>query len=550
MHLGKGQIHMLRKLNGILGKGDIYPLLEGACMLCAQDCSAEDFERVKNAIGGDVYDQWSEAGSLFGTYISGGKSYHASFHSRTGEMRVVEDAAENVAPVQAEEGSLAPLMTQGRLLYYAYDCGMLYTVRLADGRFIVIDGGMAEYEEPQHFLEILHSQSAPGKKPRIAAWFITHAHDDHFRLFIAACERFQGEIEIESVVYNWASPERYVRSSDLTRFSAIIASNPQIRRITPHTGMRFVYPGAEFRVLYTHEDRCPDKLVNFNDTSTVMRMESLGRRVMWSGDCMWETAAVLCKNYDTSVLRSEFLQVAHHGYSGGSDAFYRAVDAEVLIWPCPDFWYYTQGSLECNRYLSESPNVKAMFMSGREETVIDLTKPVVPSDPYAKYKNLKPGDVLLDEDFSGPTIYELCKTAITGGRTNYKSASLSLENGLKMVSDEERYCVFELMQPGMMADAPGFTLRLEGSAEKVGTAALFWNYDTPWEYSEEQALELHLEAGSEFTIELVADEKVGEAVLTSGETVLKIPYTPAQRRGLFIILKGSVIKLTHAKVIR
>ena len=119
-----------------------------------------------------------------------------------------------------------------------------------------------------------------------------------------------------------------------------------------------------------------------------------------------------------------------------------------------------------------------------------------------------------------------------------------------MVSDEERYCVFELMQPGMMVDAPGFTLLLEGSAEKVGTAALFWNYDTPWEYSEEQALELHLEAGSEFTIELVADEKAGEAVLTSGETVLKIPYTPAQRRGLFIILKGSVIKLTHAKVIR
>lgn len=542
---------MLRKMNGILGKGDIYPLLEGACMLRAENCCAADVEAVKKAIGGETWDEWTEAGSQFGTYIAGDRSYHLSFHGRTGEMRIVEDGAGNVGPVEAQEGPLSPLVTQGRLLYYAYDCGMLYVIRLSDGRFVVIDGGMAEYEEAEHFLDILRSQSAAGEKIRIAAWFITHAHDDHFRLFLAACERFAGEMEIETVIYNWASPERYVRSSDLTRFYKVIAENGQIRRITPHTGMRFVYPGVEFRVLYTHEDRCPDKLVNFNDTSTVMRMESMGRRVMWNGDCMRETADVLCRNYDKSVLKCEFLQVAHHGYSGGSDEYYRAVDAEVLLWPCPDFWYYTQGALECNRYLAESPNLRAMFMSGREETVIDMTKPVQPSDPYAKYRNVQPGGALLDEDFSTPTIYELCLTAITGGRTNYKSAALSLVgDGLHMAADEERYSVLELMQPGMMEHTPSYTLRLEGKADKVGTAALFWNYDTPWEYSEEQALDLHLEPGKEFAAELTANAETGEAVFKNGGFVQKLAYSPAQRRGIFLILKGSEIELTRAKIVR
>ncbi|MDO4740043.1 MAG: hypothetical protein Q4A66_05185 [Eubacteriales bacterium] len=547
-------MEQMQTLRRLLGKGELFPLRGGDGILRAEGCTREDARAAQAALlsgGGSVWDEWEENGSFFSTCLAGGRSWNIAWHARTGVLRIAEGGADNLAPRQAQDGSVRPQITQGRLLYYAADCGMLYVIRLADGRFAVIDGGMAEYEEPEHFLEILRAQNERGGAPCIAAWFITHAHDDHMNLFVRVCERLYDSLQIEAVCYNWAARERYARSSDLTGFERALALHPEIRQIKPRAGQRFFFPGARFDILYTHEGRAPEYLANFNDTSTVMRMESCGRRVMWTGDAMRETADLLCAQYAPETLKCDLMQVAHHGYSGGSDEFYRAVDPEALLWPCPDFWYYTQSALECNRYLSQSPNIRAMYMSGREETVLDLAALIVPSDPYARYKGLKPGDVLWDEDFSKPTIYELLKTAVTGGKTNYKSAALSLsENGLRMCADGEHYSVMELMQPGMMADAPGFTLRLSGRTEKAGVAALFWNYDAPWVYSEEQALDLRLEEGKEFSVELTADEKAGEAVYVNGGVVQRMQYTPAARRGLYLILKGAQIELTSARVVR
>lgn len=542
------------KIRDLLGKGEIYALPEEVCLMRAEECAQDDFAAVKGALlaaGGSIWDEWSEYGSSFAVCKAFGRSWNLSWHERTKALRVVSDKEENLAPRTAQEGPVSPLITQGRLLYYAYDCGMLYTIRLSDGRFVVIDGGMGEYEEPEHFLDLLNAQNTRPGVPEIAAWFITHAHNDHFMLLLKVCDRFYDRLKIDALVYNWAAPERIFRGSDLTEFNRVVAEHPDIKRIRPHTGQRFVYPGAEFKVLYTHEDRCPDFLNNFNDTSTVMRMESCGRRVMWTGDAMRETADLLCAEYPKEALKSEFLQVCHHGYSGGSDEFYRAVDAETLIWPCPDFWYYTQSALECNRYLSESPNIKAMFMSGREETTIDLTKPVVPSDPYANYAAPKPGDVLLDEDFSGGNLYDVAWTAVTGGRTNYKSADLALvEGGCRMTASEDRFSVCEVMQPGMLKDAPSFRVRLQGRAETIGTAALFWNHSAPWEYSDDEALDLGLVPGTAFDVELTVDGESGTAVYTNGELVREIRFTPASRKGLYLILKDSEIVLGRITVVR
>ena len=52
---------------------------------------------------------------------------------------------------------------------------MSYVLQTAEGRLVVIDGGCRpDGEALLRFLEKLG-----GPRPTVAAWFLTHAHDDH-----------------------------------------------------------------------------------------------------------------------------------------------------------------------------------------------------------------------------------------------------------------------------------------------------------------------------------------------------------------------------------
>lgn len=57
---------------------------------------------------------------------------------------------------------------------------MSYVIRLADGTFIVVDGGYATNREADGLYELLMANTADGKQPVISAWFITHLHYDHY----------------------------------------------------------------------------------------------------------------------------------------------------------------------------------------------------------------------------------------------------------------------------------------------------------------------------------------------------------------------------------
>ena len=357
---------------------------------------------------------------------------------------------------------------------------------------------------------------------------------------------------MDTLVYNWAEAEYSSAGSDLTEFDRMLATLDGVRILPEHTGQRFCYSGVTFRILYTHEDMCPNYLRNVNDTSLVMRADFGQRRVLWTGDAMRETADLLCEQYAPEVLRCNVLQVAHHGYWGGSDALYRTVDPEVVLWPCPDFWFQALHKEECNRYLTESPNVKALFLSGQQEITLNMEAELLPVDPYALQNAAKPGELLLSEDFSGGNIYSLGWTGVTGGKTGYRSAALSLEeSGCRMTAWPEQYSVCELMQPGALCMAESFTVRLVGFAERVGTAAMFWNYATPTVYCEEEALDLGLCAGEEFDLQLMVDGTAKRVSLQkNGKELHQAEFTPATQRGLYLILKDSEIVLHSVQVTR
>ncbi len=570
-------MRILTQLQNYFPKAEFYPLQKGAKLLKINDLQSEaQLAAIRQTIienGCSIYDEWQDQTSQFTTYVQDGQALYLTYHEKSSTLRLITDSTESLplrrkndemsASTAAREGQQAealctPLLTQGRPMYYACDCGMQYIIRLTDGRFIIIDGGMNEYEETEHFLDMLDQQNVTEGKPTIAAWFITHPHDDHFNLFAHVMTQHKDRVQLESLIYSWAEPEYARPGSDLTDFNkAIEAMGSSVKVIQPHTGQRFQYSGLIVNVLYTHEDACPEFLSNVNDTSIVLRMDideqpEVGRRrAIFFGDAMFGTAERLCDSYAPETLKCDIMQVAHHGYSGGSDRLYRTVDPRVILWPVPDYWFQTVQYQDCNYYLTHSPNAEALFIGGRHEVTLDLSRPIRAINPYEKQDNTQPGDVLYEEDFTGDRVYDLNWSAINTGRTDYASAKLTLQKGSCRLAAGEHHSMGELMQPGMLRKAQNWTLTLNGHAERMGTAALFWNYADPSEYNDAEALRLPLQPGEDFAIEFIVNGDAGKAELKNkGELIEELTFTPAKRRGLYFILKDADVTLHHIKVIK
>ena len=555
---------------------EAYSLQNGVKLLKINELQGEaQLAAIRQTIteaGYSVYDDWQDHGAHFTTYVKGEEALYLTYQEKSSILRLITDSIKGLPPKrqQGEANALdkasqssqtaicTPLLTQGRPMYYAYDCGMQYIIRLTDGRFVVIDGGMNEYEETEHFLELLDQQNVTGDKPVVAAWFITHPHDDHFNLFSHVMTEHQDCLQLESLIYSWATEEYSRPGSDLTDFNkAIEALDASVKIIQPHTGQRLTYSGATFNILYTHEDACPDFLTNVNDTSIVMRMdldeqaEAGNRRTMFFGDAMFGTAERLCDSYADETLRCDLMQVAHHGYSGGSDRLYRTVDPTVILWPVPDYWFWTTSVLDCNYYLTHSEKTKAIFIGGRHEVTLDLSQPVQAIDPYEKHNNAQPGDVLYEEKFTGDRIYDLYWSAINTGYTDYVSAAITLQKGSCRLVAGEHHSMGELMQPGMLRKAQNWTLTLSGHADRAGMTALFWNYNRPDVYKDEETLRLPVQDGEDFDIELIVNGEAGKALLKNkGELTQELTFTPSQHKGLYLILQNADITLTHIKVVK
>ena len=200
-----------------------------------------------------------------------------------------------------------PLLTQVRPPYFSADCGMAYIMRLSDGRFVIIDGNVGEYDEPEHLYTLLSEQNENGGEPTVAAWFITHPHGDHFGGFSEFCKRYSEKVKIEKVLYHFPKPGVFdSEGSDTSEFFEVL-SKLDTETVTPRTGDIFNFADARFEVLFSCEDLYPGPVKNINNSSFVMTMELGKYKILWLGDLQREGAEYICKNTDKAKLKCDIL---------------------------------------------------------------------------------------------------------------------------------------------------------------------------------------------------------------------------------------------------
>lgn len=394
------------------------------------DVSREDFDCVVGLLSKDAKKTAANAigENAFYFALSGEDFISVRFYPKNREIRVTcETGNDYFSAFPAHETgaqTLVPLLTQNRVACMSADCGMSYVLRTADGRFVLVDGGMDDYEESERLYDLLCEQSTSGK-PVIAAWFITHMHDDHTTVFCRLWKEHKDDIVLESLVYNIV-PDKFNVKYPHDAFDALL---PEIKAhgtalVTARAGMKFSFAGLDIDMLYTPDDYLPNVFSNFNDSSLIFRADFAGRRILFLGDAMPLSSDIVANRYEKNDLASEFLQVGHHGYGGGSDALDTASDPETLLWPCPAFWYPSIRLWKSNDVLRNSPHIRHILLSGFGSVTLDMTKPV----EDAPKKSYNSGDTVYEEDFHAKKrLVDLGYESVTGGATGLVPAEYGFE---------------------------------------------------------------------------------------------------------------------------
>jgi glyoxylase-like metal-dependent hydrolase (beta-lactamase superfamily II) len=104
------------------------------------------------------------------------------------------------------------------------------------------------------------------------------------------------------------------------------------RIIKVHTGQVLSFGGVDFEILYTPEDFYPANFDYLNLTSLIVRANIGGTTVLSLADATHTLGTVLINSYG-DYLKSDMVQLAHHGMWASVDRLYDIVDADVLIWP-------------------------------------------------------------------------------------------------------------------------------------------------------------------------------------------------------------------------
>lgn len=374
------------------------------------DSDIAAYDAALAAAGYQLYQANRIGENRFATYIKGDTLLHYDYFAAIGEFRIIygpQTALFQNVPVTDYEQAVTPSVS----IIEGTEDVLCMVVQLADGSFIVIDGGWDSsgwqiktlnagqpseltaryYRDADKDMQVLYDflkQRAPGGKPRVT-WTITHANPDHILLPTRFIREYKGRFDLEMVIYNFPdlrsmeldslpgmTTSPLILNSCISSFQkAVTECYPLAQRYVYHTGEKLFLPGGEIEFLFTPEDYYPARATGVGCTSGVWRLTVGGRTLPITGDADASLCGRLCETFG-SYLASDMLQVPAHG-TAGSLAFYQLVDPAVCFWPCQQRHLDHDGrhqgvraGYEFNAFLRRSQRVTAHYSNSRTHTVL------------------------------------------------------------------------------------------------------------------------------------------------------------------------------------
>jgi hypothetical protein len=204
-----------------------------------------------------------------------------------------------------------------------------YVLQTQAGKVVVIDGGTTgDASYLKGFLAALGN--------RVDIWFISHPHGDHVGALTEILKK-PGDLAIGDI-YGSIPDEQWVEKYESGTTATVRAFNEALREskrkvIEQNPGDILELDGITFHVLAVKN---PEITANaINNSSVVMKVTDSRKTVLFTGDLGAEGGRKLMAGAYRKYLRSDYVQMAHHGQNGVDKDFYKEVRPRYCLWPTP-----------------------------------------------------------------------------------------------------------------------------------------------------------------------------------------------------------------------
>lgn len=242
--------------------------------------------------------------------------------------------------------------------------GMGYAIRLADGSFILFDGGYhADAASAFETLVRLNDGSEHGI--HIRAWFITHSHGDHYQMFEQFSKDFGDKVTLDSLYYCAIQGEYdgdVAQDAYLTNRAPVDLRNfDGAKSFQVHTGMTFDIANVNISVLCSPDQVYKTERTNyFNESSVVLRVSDGKGSIIITGDIGEMGCTFMMECYGEG-LQSNLVQMSHHGVENAPGVFYDYVKPSTVFIP---YKSSLEGGGRAKQYVFQSDYVNEVLCHG------------------------------------------------------------------------------------------------------------------------------------------------------------------------------------------
>lgn len=204
-------------------------------------------------------------------------------------------------------------------------------IKSPHGKLIVVDGGWEA--DATKLSELILQQGG-----KVDTWLITHPHEDHVGALCAILNDASRKIRIDKIYCSLANPDWYRQVSPT---GAGIADQllSAFTKLPVGTVKNNIGRGTEIDIDDVHirvlNNRGTYTYNGVNNSSLVYKINVSGQSILILGDLAYDGGKDLIKTCTAAELKSDIVQMAHHGQQGVDQDAYALIAPTTCLWPTP-----------------------------------------------------------------------------------------------------------------------------------------------------------------------------------------------------------------------
>lgn len=204
-------------------------------------------------------------------------------------------------------------------------------IKSPHGKLIVVDGGWEA--DATKLSELILQQGG-----KVDAWLITHPHEDHVGALCAILNDSSRKIKIDKIYCSLATPDWYRQVSPT---GAGIADQllSAFTKLPVGTVTNNIGRGTEINIddvnIRVLNNRGVYTYNGVNNSSMVYKIRVSDQSILILGDLAYDGGKDLIKTCTAAELKSDIVQMAHHGQQGVDQDAYALIAPTTCLWPSP-----------------------------------------------------------------------------------------------------------------------------------------------------------------------------------------------------------------------